>query len=180
MYKRIVFAVWIVFAFACKESSTKNQYPAIDVTGYLSGQLNLIDTVPYSLLKVTEKEGLTPDSMYLTKERARAMIAPFLSKEITQSQLEKNYIETSFADASTASVTISYKAKEEAAVIQQIDVYFDPPTGAIRQLYLTGFYNTETGLTKKQLLWFHNKGGQIINTPMQGNGQTIRERLIWL
>jgi hypothetical protein len=178
---------WIFIAllglFSCKESASKNEYPAIDVTGYLKGQLKFIDTVAYGLLKVTEKEGSAPDSVYLNKQQVKALVDPFLSEEISQEHLETNYTETSFADASTSFVTITYKTKKETSTFQQIDVYIEPQSGAIRQLYLTGFIDTPNGLTRKQLLWFHNKGGNIISTPMNnppGNLPSITERLIWL
>ena len=156
---------------------------AIDVTGYLKGQLKFIDTVAYGLLKVTEKEGSAPDSVYLNKQQVKAMIEPFLSEEISKEELETAYSETSFADASTSFVTITYKSKEEPSVIQQVDVYIEPQSGDIQQLYITGFFNTPKGLIKKQILWFHNKGGQIITSPIEinsGNAAVVTERLIWL
>lgn len=169
--------------FGCKESASKNEYPAIDVTGYLKGQLKFIDTVAYGLLKVTEKEGSEPDSVYLNKQQVKALVEPFLSAEISKAQLEKNYRETSFADATTSFITITYVTKENSSTFQQVDVYIEPQSGAIRQLYLTGFFDTPMGLIRKQLLWFHNKGGNIISTPINnssGNLPSITERLIWL
>lgn len=183
MHKSVLIFIALLGIFGCKESASKNEYPAIDVTGYLKGQLKFIDTVAYGLLKVTEKEGSAPDSVYLNKQQVKALIEPFLSAEISKAQLETNYTETSFADATTSFVTITYKSKDEASVFQQIDVYIEPQSGAIRQVYLTGFFDTPKGIMRKQLLWFHNKGGHIITTPMEissGNSTTITERLIWL
>jgi hypothetical protein len=167
---------------SCGNVKKKNEYPAINVTGYLKGQIKLLDSIPYGLLKVTANDKGKIDSVYITKKDVWNLVDPFLSATIDKEQLETDYTETSFADATIESVVITYDAKDKDAAINQITVYIRPDNGEINQIYITGYFTSGKQIMKKQLLWLHNQGCTIISSSTNESStlsQTITEKLIW-
>lgn len=181
MKKFISSTLLVLTILSCKENSKDEAPPAIDVTGYLKGQLKLLDTVPYAILKITEKVDGKTDSVYLKKNELAEILAPFITDEINQDHLSKNYFEKSFADASTKTVNITYDAENKDASIHQVVIYVNPESGGIRQVYITGFFENKGSILKKQLLWLHDKGFQIISTSEGNADQTVYqiEKILW-
>jgi hypothetical protein len=183
MTKSLSYILFIaaIFICSCSGSKSKNQYPAIDVTGYIKGQIKTLDSVPYGLLKVTERYGQLPDSTYLNKATFIGHIMPFLLPSIEKSQLEEAYEETSFADASIGYVVITYQAKKEDEAVRQIVVYIRPDNNSIHQVYISGNLNPKNQQEKKQILWMHNRGCTIItgNDDDTTSTSTVTEKLIW-
>jgi hypothetical protein len=177
LYKLLLGLGMIIFA-ACKNN---HQLPAIDVAGHIKGDLRKLDSIPYSLLKITEKNSGQPDSVYIKKADLWKLIAPFLSDEIKQENLSDHYTETSFADATIQSVMITYQAKEKDHQINQVAVYVNPENGRINRIYINGFFDDNNWKGKKQLMWAEQKGLTIISTKEddQSGTETITEKIIW-
>jgi hypothetical protein len=177
----IIYILCLGFLISCKESKKENKYDAIDVVGYIKGQLNLLDSIPYGLLKITEKNNGIGDSVYLTKKEVRQLIDPFINQNIKKDQLEKEYTESSFADATIESVVITYDAKKKDVPIHQITLYIRPDNGTINKVYINGNFESREWEGKKQLLWLNNKGFTIISSPSNDSSgtETITEKLIW-
>lgn len=181
MIKREII-IWLtgvcLTATACKSNQ---QTTAIDVVGHIKGDLRLLDSIPYGILKITEKGNQKPDSAYIKKADMWQLVTPFLSDEIRQDNLTDDYTETSFADATIHSVMITYEAKDKEHQINQIAVYVSPESGKINRIYITGFFDNEKWKGKKQLLWTGQKGITIISSREddQSGSETITERIIW-
>jgi len=179
--RQISFLSVLIILGACSNSKSKNKYPAIDVIGYIKGQVKILDSVPYGILKVTERTGQKPDSTYLDKKTFIQHVSPFLHTSIDKERLETDYTETSFADASLGYAVITYQAIDGKAPIQQVTIYVRPDNGSINQVYITGYINPKNELEKNQLLWMHNKGCTII-TIQENNtkeSSSITEKIIW-
>ena len=73
----------------CK-SKPKEPKDYIDVSSYLKGQLKYIDTVPFAFLKVLQQDSVYTDSQFITKEQVKAILQPFLVKEIEKKNFEEN------------------------------------------------------------------------------------------
>lgn len=175
----LVIAIMIL---SCGNAKKKNEYPAINVTGYLKGQIKLLDSIPYGLLKVTTNGDGKTDSVFITKKDVWNLVDPFLSASIDKEQLETDYTESSFADASIESVVITYDANDKNAEINQITVYIRPDNGEISKIYINGYFTSVKQIMKKQLLWMHNQGCTIISSATDGSSglsKTITEKLIW-
>jgi hypothetical protein len=177
----ILFLLLLIILGACSNSKSNNKYPAIDVIGYIKGQIKILDSVPYGILKVTERSGQNPDSTYLDKKAFIEHVSPFLHASIDKERLGKEYTETSFADAGLGYVIITYQALEGNAPIQQVSVYIRPDNGSINQVYITGYINPKNELEKNQLLWMHNKGCTIITIQENNIAEpsSITEKIIW-
>jgi hypothetical protein len=181
-YIRYIFWVFVwIIGFSCQDKKKNEVYPAIDVIGYLKGQLKTLDSVPYGLLKITELGGQKPDSVYLTKQQFISHVTPFLHPSIDKAHLESDYDETSFADAGLGYIIITYQSKGAQNPIDQIVLYIKPEQQTIHQVYITGHLNPDKENEKKQLLWMHDKGCTIFTTrDHQTEASTgLTERIIW-
>ena len=181
MQKGLIYLIIAILLWSCKQKNGSSEYPAIDVVGYMKGQLKILDSIPYGILKITEIKDRKADSLYIKKDALYKLLSPFLSSEISQSLLETEYEEKVFADASTKKVNITYDAKNEDAKIHQVVVYMDPLKEEISLLYITGFFENSGGVIKKQLLWNHNKGFQIISVDSRAasDNRSYTEKIIW-
>jgi len=163
---------------ACKY---KSRIPAIDVIGYIKADMQVLDSMPYDLLKITEKGNRQADSVYINKSEVWQLLTPFLSDEIRQDNLTEHYTESSYADATIHSVTITYQAKKMDAVIHHVELYVNPLSGKISGLHITALFNDEKWTGKKQLWWIEQKGFSIISTPLDNNpdSETTVEKISW-
>jgi len=166
---------------SCNQKKKDKQQEFIDIASYLKGQLKYIDSVPHGYLKINVRDSLQPDSVYLTLQQVKDLAAGFLVPELELKKFSKRFEETSFADATLQSITVTYTSVNKNNSVERVDVYVNPQNGEIARVYLV--QNTIAGdnPVKKQLLWTHNKGFTIITTH-SGNGQTdstITEQVIW-
>jgi hypothetical protein len=180
MRRILAYAVVFSVLYSCGNGSSKNKPPVINIIGYIKRELKLLDSIPYGIIKITEY-GDQRDSVYIKKNLLDSILDPFLRNSINPSDLESFYEEKSFADASTQAVNITYDAKNTEAEIRQIVIYINPSTGSIDQVYITGLFQTNDGIIKKQLLWMHNKGFQIISTDASSASKGISkiEKILW-
>ena len=85
MIRFLVAAVCVaaIFTFNSCKSQKKEPKDYIDVSSYLKGQLKYIDSVPFAFLKVNvQQDTIFSDSQFISKEQVRAIIQPFLVKEL--------------------------------------------------------------------------------------------------
>ncbi|HMO33498.1 MAG TPA: hypothetical protein PKE63_05810 [Lacibacter sp.] len=166
----------IGLAWSCGGKNKKATNNFIDVAGYLKGQLAYLDTVPHGFLRITGKDGIQTDSSYLKKEDVQQLAAVFIIPQLEKKQLEQDFEETVFADATLQTITITYQPINGNNPVRRIDLYIRPENGQISQLYLVKEEEAES----RQLLWRHNEGFTTITTRNMGvNSQTITEKIIW-
>ncbi len=112
-----------MFTFNSCKNQKKEPKDYIDVSSYLKGQLRYIDTVPFAFLKVVQQDSIYTDSQFISKEQVKAIVQPFLVKELEKKQFEENFKEISFADATIETVTITYEAVSEKSPVSRVDIY---------------------------------------------------------
>ncbi len=170
----------VVLLSHCK-SKPKEPKDYIDVASYLKGQLKYIDTVPFAFLKVVQKDSSYTDSQFITKEQVKAIVAPFLIKEIDKKNFEENFKEISFADATIETLTINYEATDDELPVTRVDIYVNPEKETISQLYLVRHEEKGDSTTVQQLLWKHNKSLVLITSTTKKNQpeKVITEKVIW-
>ena len=99
---------------SCK-NQPKEPKDYIDISSYLKGQLKYIDTIPFAFLKVVQNDSVYTDSQFISKEQVTEIVQPFLIKELEKKNFESNFKETSFADATSHTITITYESITENA-----------------------------------------------------------------
>lgn len=161
---------------AQKPSDTTNIFA---VTSFLKGQLNMIDTLPLTPLKIISENGKT-DSTWMNREDIRRNAAPFLKPVIDSANMASLYSEKAFLDQTINAYTFTYDAKvilPDSIKLIHWDVYMNPQNNNIERIYLV----KENGDTTTQLTWRFNKWYSIrtiISKP--GNEAKIKEeKMIW-
>ncbi|MBP6686561.1 MAG: hypothetical protein KA160_01780 [Lacibacter sp.] len=176
-----VLSVAVLLSFNSCKNQKKEPKDYVDVISYLKGQLNYIDTVPFAFLKVLQQDSIYTDSQYISKEQVKAIVQPFLVKELEKKNFEENFKEISFADASIETVTITYEAVNEKLPVSRVDIYINPEKEMISQLYLVRHETKGDSVITQQILWKHNKSFVLITaiTKKDQPEKTIAEKVIW-
>lgn len=181
-YISILYCFVLITAPACKSKQAKsNSSTFIDIAAYLKGQLAYLDTVPFSILKLTQADSVNYDTSFLKNADVRKTVNEFLVPQLEKKQFEKSFRETSFADATLFTITITYNAVDTKSPLQRIDVYVNPENNEIKQLYLIHQRESKDSVIVKQLLWKHNKNYTLISNIHIGNEpeKTSTEKVIW-
>ena len=180
-YMLSLFCIAAVFIISSCKNSKKEPKDYIDVSSYLKGQLRYIDTVPFAFLKVVQQDSVYTDSQFITKEQVKQIAGQFLIEELEKKNFEKNFKETSFADATIHTVTITYEAIDESCPISRVDVYVNPEKEQISQLYLVRYKENSDSAVSQQMLWKHNKSFTLITSVTKKNEpeKITTEKVIW-
>lgn len=165
---------------SCK-TAKKEPKDYIDVSSYLKGQLKYIDTVPFAFLKVVQQDSIYTDSQFISKEQVKQIVGAFLIEELEKKNFENNFKETSFADATIHTVTITYEAIKSDCPLSRVDVYVNPEKEQVSQVYLVRSEEKGDSTITQQLLWKHNKSFTLITAVSKKDQPetTKTEKVIW-
>ncbi len=111
----LLFYIATLFILSCKQKKVTVPQQAISqlnnsffpVTQYILGQLNELDTLPVTPLKITSINGVF-DSVWLKREDIRSFAQPFVTPIIDSISCHKYFSEESFLDQTINAFTISY------------------------------------------------------------------------
>jgi hypothetical protein len=165
-----ILPILLLLFFSCKEAKKEHE-KHINVFGYIKGQLAHIDTVPYGIVSLKLRDTVAIDSTYIDAKQLRAIVKPFMDEELEEDYFNENFTQSVFGDATIGTITISYLSKREKEPIERMDVYANPQTGDIRQVYILKRANEKEKSGKKQLLWVHNQGFTIYESVLNSNGE---------
>ena len=183
MQKLSLVLVIALTVFSCNSPASEKEKPEfIDVTAYLKGQIAYIDTVPFAFEKTIFRDSVYTDTSFLTKEQLKSIVLAFLTEELEKNNFQKLYTESSFADASTNFITLTYEPEEKKDLpVQRVDVYVSPETQEIEKLFIVRKNENKDSSLTQQLLWKHNKSCKLITTVYKPNGaeQVISEKINW-
>jgi hypothetical protein len=129
------------------------------VTQFLLGQLNEIEGMPVTPVKITMSGG-KKDSVWLKKEDIRSFAAPFLRPVIDSASMQKYFTEKSFLDQTINALTLSYDLKSsipDSIKLNHWDVYIDPQKGAVQRIFLVKDEVVNGQNITTQLTWKVNK-----------------------
>jgi hypothetical protein len=159
-----------------KVSDTTNIFP---VTSFLKGQLNMLDTLPFTPLKIISENGKT-DSTWLKRPDIRKNASPFLTPVIDSATMMALFSEKSFLDQTINAYTFSYDPKvqlPDSIKLTHWDVYMNPQTNSIQRIYMV----KQNADTTTQLTWVINKWYSIRTIIAQPNSKAKikEEKMIW-
>lgn len=176
-----LFCITAAITFSSCKNSKKEPKDYIDVSSYLKGQLRYLDTVPFAFLKVVQQDTVYTDSQFISKDQVKKIAEQFLVEELEKKNFEKNFKETSFADATIHTVTITYDAINAGCPVSRVDVYVNPEKEQISQLYLVRSKESKDSTISQQILWKHNKSFTLITSVSKKDEpeKTTTERVVW-
>jgi hypothetical protein len=162
------------------ERQKNNFFP---VTQYLLAQVNELDTLPVTPLKIITIHQRT-DSQWIKKEEIRSFVLPFLTPVIDSVSLHNYFSQRSFLDQTINAFTFSYDPITELPDTLQVkrwDIYVDPNTGNITRIYIVKQVNNDTTSHTLQLTWKSGYYCQVTTiTEKNGTAPEIKqEKLIW-
>lgn len=119
-------------------NNTEETQSFFPVTDFLLGQLNEIDSLPVTPLKITVS-GDKQDSLWLKKKDIRMFALPFLHPVIDSISMQNFFTEKSFMDQTINAITLSYDPKTkipDSIKLNHWDVYIDPQKNKVQRIYL--------------------------------------------
>lgn len=119
-------------------TNTEQSQPFFPVTDFLLGQLNEIDSMPVTPLKIIIDNGKR-DSVWLKKSDIRPFAKPFLTPVIDSISLQNFFEEKSFMDQTINAITLSYDPitkLPDSMKLTHWDVYIDPEKGSVQRVYI--------------------------------------------
>ena len=160
-----------------KDDAFKTFYP---VGSFINSQLIYIDSMPLAVLKYTTINHVT-DTSIVDKKDFKDIAAIFMTPDISSPELKPQYEETSFIDATLGTITLTYTARNEKAVIRKTDILLNQENTRVKTIYIEkNLPGTDSTITRK-MLWTANRNCQI-TTLVQKKEQPeaiILERYVW-
>ena len=171
-----VYILWVMMAAAC--SDTKEKTTTIvsadttsyySIASYINSQLKYFDSVGATYNVVTI-EGTQKDSITAQLAAIRPMIQSFLDAYISDSIQKKNYQESVFRDAGTASLNINYTPMDTSTSIKNIDILMDEQTSLVKRIFIRKQQLTSDTTNTEQLSWKTNEGFTISVSKKSNSG----------
>jgi hypothetical protein len=154
------------------------------VTSYIRGQIHILDSLPITPLEVTVVKGRT-DSIWLTKEKLRPLLEPFLNPVIAETNLIPYFTETRFNDQTINAITFTYEPSKklpDSISLRHWDVYVDPEKGMVVKVYIVKQLKENGQDITQQLTWQTDKSAKIttILNKVDGSLELLKEdQFIW-
>ena len=171
-----VYILYVMMAAACSDTKEKTtSVVSADTTSfysiasYINTQLKCFDSMGVTYSVVTS-EGAKKDSITTQLEAIRPMIQSFMDADISDSIHKKNYQESVFRDAGTASLNINYTPSDTLAPIKNIDILMDEQTSLVKRIFIRKQQLTRDTTNTEQLSWKTNEGFTISVSKKSNNG----------
>ena len=171
-----VYILWVMMAAACSNAKEKtitivsaDTTSYYSISSYINSQLKYFDSVGATYNVVTI-EGTQKDSITVQVAAIRPMIQSFLDADISDSIQKKNYQESVFRDAGTASLNINYTPTEMSTPIKNIDILMDEQTSLVKRIFIRKQQLTSDTTNTEQLSWKTNEGFTISVSKKSNNG----------
>ena len=171
-----VYILWVMMAAACSDAKEKtitivsaDTTSYYSISSYINSQLKYFDSVGATYNVVT-LEGTQKDSITAQLAAIRPMIQSFLDADISDSIQKKNYQESVFRDAGTASLNINYTPTEMSTPIKNIDILMDEQTSLVKRIFIRKQQLTSDTTNTEQLSWKTNEGFTISVSKKSNNG----------
>ena len=158
-------------------NSEKNEVPVFfPVTNYIRGQIFEIKKGASNPLKIEIVDSHT-DSSWIRMDVLEKEFKDFLFPEIDTANLVKNFSENKFMDETLDAITLTYdpvKTQTDTFAFRHWDIYIDPATEKVRQIYLL---KKLKGNIVQYLTWLSGKSCNIktISTDSSDKHKVERE-----
>ena len=165
---KVICSSLLFFFSACHNKEVKQVTPinnteetqsVFPVTDFLLGQLNEIESLPITPLKIIVTDNKR-DSIWLTKKDIRIFALPFLHPVIDSISMQNFFTEKSFMDQTINAVTLSYDPKiklPDSIKLNHWDVYIDPQKNTVQRIYMIKEESVNGESVTTQLTWKVNK-----------------------
>jgi hypothetical protein len=148
--------------------------PFFPVKDFLESQVRKVDSIPYFLYAITEKEG-QKDSAAVSREAFRQAMAAFLQYDISAPAVKKYYNESVFNDESTHSYTLHYATGNKALPVQTVDVLLSQDDQHVKRVFMTWVQNSGDSTVFNRLSWKTDASCTLVSSLGRGNKESVTE-----
>ena len=182
--KSVLLHFFIISLLACGsdepkkfEQEDKNFYP---ISSFIKAELQLVDSLPLAVFKYTTKDEKS-DTTLIAKPDFRKIAESFIIPDITQEPLKKLYTESVFMDATLNLVTFSYTTEDNRAEIRKIDVFINPDTDKVKNIYVEKINRVGDSTITQKMIWTTGKHFSVstIRSLKDQPEQTLQEKYVW-
>jgi len=135
-------------------SDTTSFYP---IAAYFNNQLKHFDSLDARYSIVTT-DGTIKDSIIADGASIRTLVHSFIESDISDSIQKKNYKESVFRDAGTASFNINYTPYNNDVPVRNIDILMDEQTSLVKRIFIRKQFTSKDTTSIEQLSWKANEG----------------------
>lgn len=159
------------------EQQDKSFYP---IGSFIRTELNMVDSLPIAVFKYTTRDQKA-DTQLITKPDFRKVAESFLTPDITVDPLKKKYKETVFMDATINTVTFSYVTDDASAEIRKIDVFINPETDKVKNIYVEKMIRGGDSSITQKMIWIAGKHFQVstLVTHKDKAEESLQEKYSW-
>jgi hypothetical protein len=154
-------------------TDTTSFYP---VASYIKDQVKYFDSLGVRF-SVATTEDVKKDSVTVQIAGIMPMIQAFVDADISDSLQKRNYKESVFLDAETASLNINYTPINSDVPVRNIDILMDEQTSVIKRLFVRKQYLNKDTTCTEQLSWKTNEGFTKSISKVTNNGFSINKTI---
>jgi len=184
MKSLILACIVCMMVAACSNSKeeSKNTVATTDTTSfypvasYIKDQVKYFDSLGVRF-SVATTEGVKKDSVTVQIADIMPMIQSFVDADISDSLQKRNYKESVFLDAETASLNINYTPINSDVPVRNIDILMDEQTSVIKRLFIRKQYLNKDTTCTEQLSWKTNEGFTKSISKVTNNGFSINKTI---
>jgi len=184
MKSLILACIVCMMVAACSNSKeeSKNTVATTDTTSfypvasYIKDQVKYFDSLGVRFSLATT-EDVKKDSVTVQIAGIMPMIQAFVDADISDSLQKRNYKESVFLDAGTASLNINYTPINSDVPVRNIDILMDEQTSVIKRLFVRKQYLNKDTTCTEQLSWKTNEGFTTSISKETNNGFSLNKTI---
>ena len=165
-----VFCVLAIFFFSCKQTAKKpdNDEGFFPVLSFLQSQVAMVDTSLYGIQKLTPRDSLGYDTVFIHRDQFRGTAQDFLTvPDLASKEYADRYRETKQFDESLNRVILTYEPKEPAKELIQFQQVLIQPDGGgdkVTNIIINMVSSSRDSSVQKRLLWKTDQSFQVSTT----------------
>lgn len=185
---RILFFFIMMFLVSCKQKPGTSQQTSntdtvhfYQVANFITTQVSDVNKTPYYIYQKSVING-KEDSIQINAGVFEKLAQKFITPDISEDPLKKEYTETVFFDQNTKTYTLNYSTRNKDLEIQNIDVLLKEDATTLKRIFIRKFFNYSADSSAiEQLSWKPNEQFQvsrIVQIPGQKE-KMYRSTIVW-
>jgi hypothetical protein len=171
--RKIIFPAFLIVLIACDSTNEKDakerkskQEEVFPVAYFFQEQIRMVDSLKLPTVKIIVSGGQTLTEA-ISMEEFKFLALEFINSDISGPSLKNAYEESSFADQSIPSVTITYSTDDTTLPVRRLDVIIDPDpvrNDQVKSVYIEKLVKHSDTTVVKKLYWKANENFQVITS----------------
>jgi hypothetical protein len=149
-----------------QQERKEKQEEVFPIALFFHEQIRMVDSLKLPTVKVTVTNGKTTTEA-ISMEEFKSLAQEFINADISDPSLKNVYRESSFADQSIPSITLTYSTLDSSREIQRLDVIIDPDPvreDRVKTIYIEKGHRQGDTAVQKKLYWKANENFQVLTS----------------